>query len=347
MSEDVLFTTQGHLGIITLNRPHALNALTLDMIFSLQQQLSLWKDDLSIHAVVLTAAPGNAFCAGGDVRWLYKMGKEQPADQMSFFWHEYRLNQFIYQFGKPYIALMDGITMGGGVGISLHGSHPIASDRFIFAMPETNIGFFPDIGASYLLHRCPGFLGTFLALTGNRLGPNDAKKAGLVKYLVNAPAIHDLIPALMAYDLSVNAHQQVDHCMQQFSCDYFAEQESAINPLIDKYFSGSSIEVIEQVLSNADSPWAMTIVKNLRRKSPLSLKVTLEQMHKTKNLSLAECLIIDYDLVQHFVQGHDFYEGVRALLIDKDQNPQWNPARLDLVSEAMVNRYFESTEPRP
>lgn len=172
MTEEVLFSQEGQLGFITLNRPKALNALTLTMIMALQKQLSIWKEDYSIKAVVVQAVPGNAFCAGGDIRWLYNAGRSKDSEQMQFFWHEYRLNHFIHHFGKPYISLLDGITMGGGVGISLHGSHPVASERFVFAMPETGIGFFPDIGASYLLNRCPGFLGVYLGLTGNKLGPS-------------------------------------------------------------------------------------------------------------------------------------------------------------------------------
>ena len=171
MTDDIVFERKQQIGLITLKRPQALNALTLPMIKALQQQLLQWEGDKSIHAVVIQADVGKAFCAGGDVRWLYESGLAKNPEQMQFFWHEYRLNHTIHQFKKPYIALMNGITMGGGVGISLHGSHPVATENFVFAMPETGIGFFPDIGASYLLARCPGQTGIYLGLTGNNLGP--------------------------------------------------------------------------------------------------------------------------------------------------------------------------------
>lgn len=341
MSNEVLFEQKGQLGLITLNRPNALNALTLPMIQAMQQQLQKWKTDNSIKAVVVVAAPGKAFCAGGDVRWLYDAGKQGDAQQMQFFWHEYRLNHFINSFGKPYISLIDGMVMGGGVGISLHGSHPIASERFVFAMPETTIGFFPDIGASYLLNRCPGSLGIYLALTGNRLKAQDAKKTGLVKYLLASESMPKLLEALIAADLSSDAGAQVDACIEQFERAHDASEASALNPMIDTCFAQASVELIYQTLEKMDNQWAITNVDTLKKKAPLSLKITLAQMHKTKTLSLADCLKMDYDLVSHFMQGSDFYEGVRALLVDKDHNPQWQPADLDLVTEKMVISYFE------
>ena len=341
MSDEVLFKQKGQLGIITLNRPSALNALTLSMIQAMQKQLQQWKQDNSILAVVVVAAPGKAFCAGGDVRWLYNAGKHGDSQQMQFFEHEYRLNHFIHSFGKPYISLIDGMAMGGGVGISLHGSHPIASERFVFAMPETAIGFFPDIGASYLLNRCPDSLGIYLALTGNRLASQDAKCAGLVKYIVASESMPKLLEALIAADLSSDAVAQVNACIEQFAKPHDASEVSQLNPLIDICFTQASVELIYQALEKLDNQWASSIAESLKKKSPLSLKITLAQMHKTKAFSLAECLKMDYDLVGHFMQGSDFYEGVRALLVDKDQNPQWNPSALDLVTEKMVISYFE------
>ncbi|CAM2784284.1 enoyl-CoA hydratase [Legionella steigerwaltii] len=345
MTDEVLFEQEGSLGVITLNRPRALNALTLNMILNMQRQLSLWKEDESIHAVVVRAVPGNAFCAGGDIRSLYLAGQVNDAEQMQFFWHEYRLNHFIHHFGKPYISLIDGIVMGGGVGISMHGSHPIASERFVFAMPETSIGFFPDIGASYLLARCPGYLGIYLGLTGNRLGSHDAVKTGLVKKIVASeqmPAVYD---ALMNEDLSTDAFEQVNQCLQRFTFVPSTEEISQIKPLIDVCFAHPTIEMIRDSLQSAGTVWAEAVDNTLAQKSPLSLKVTLAQLQKAKGLSLAQCLQMDYDMVSHFMHGHDFYEGVRALLIDKDKNPQWHPARLDLVSEQMVQKYFERSHP--
>jgi len=342
MTDEVLFTQEGHLGLITLNRASALNALTLPMILAIQQQLEAWKTDATVYAVVLCATSGAAFCAGGDVRWLYEAGKTQNPEQMNFFWHEYRMNHFIHHFGKPYIALMDGMTMGGGVGVSMHGSHPVASERFVFAMPETGIGFFPDIGASYLLNRCPDSLGIYLGLTGNRLDAEQALHAGLVKEIVHSEKIPSLIQALSEEDLSDNAHARVTACLKQFAEQPVAQQEK--QTVIHQCFSKPTIEEISSSLKSSEDPQALGLDKILSKKSPLSLKVTLAQLQKTKGLTLAQCLKIDYDLVGHFMRGSDFYEGVRALLIDKDKNPQWQPARLESVTEQMVVDTFERSQ---
>ncbi|MFI4963150.1 MAG: enoyl-CoA hydratase/isomerase family protein [Legionellales bacterium] len=343
MFEEVLFEQKGQLGVITLNRPSALNALTLPMILEMQKQLLLWKEDDAIHAVVLIAAPGKAFCAGGDVRWLYNAGKAHDPQQMQFFWHEYRLNHFIHHLGKPYISLIDGMSMGGGVGVSLHGSHPVASERFVFAMPETTIGFFPDIGASYLLHRCPGSLGIYLALTGQRLGAEEAKKAGLVKYLVASESLPDLFEDLISADLSEQASLRVDRCIERHQSPSKSEALKPFNPLIDVCFSEPTVEGILDALNSSDESWGLEVGNDLLKKSPLSLKVTLAQLQKTKSQYLAECLKTDYKLARHFMQGSDFYEGVRALLVDRDQNPQWQPFSLVLVSESRVQGYFEGS----
>lgn len=338
MTDEVFFTQEGALGVITLNRPNALNALTLTMILAMQRQLSLWRNDESIHAVVVRAVPGNAFCAGGDIRSLYFSGPESDVEQMQFFWHEYRLNHFIHHFSKPYISLIDGIVMGGGVGISMHGSHPIASERLVFAMPETGIGFFPDIGASYLLTRCLGSLGIYLGLTGNRLDAQGALGAGLVKGVVASEHMPALFDALMNADLSEDAFDRVDRCLQNFAM-VSSEEETSLS-LINLCFAHPTVEMIRHSLQSNEGEWAARIDATLAQKSPLSLKVTLAQLQKAKGLALAQCLQMDYDIVRHFMHGHDFYEGVRALLIDKDKNPRWNPACLELVAENLVQSYF-------
>lgn len=338
--EEVLFTQEGQLGLITLNRPSALNALSLAMILALQKQLGLWKEDPSIKAVVIKATPGTAFCAGGDVRWLYNSGKRQDPDQLQFFWHEYQLNYFIHHLGKPYIALMDGMTMGGGVGISLHGSHPVASERFSFAMPETSIGFFPDIGASHLLSNCSGYSGIYLGLTGQRIGADEALKLGLVKYKVASEAMDLLLKTLMETDLSHNVNHKVSQCIDQFTVKQVKES-GQLSSLIEPCFGFDTVELISNALKEQDDPWAIGVAALLDQKSPLSLKVTLAQLQKAEGLNLGQCLKMDYDLVQHFMQDKDFYEGVRALLIDKDKKPVWNPRSLKEVTQEKVANYFE------
>lgn len=345
MSEDILFTREKHIGLITLQRTQALNALTLPMILALQQQLQAWEDDKDIHAVIVQAAQGKAFCAGGDVRWLYEAGKRHDPKQMQFFWHEYRLNHFIHQFKKPYIALMNGITMGGGVGISLHGSHPLATEHFVFAMPETSIGFFPDIGASRLLARCPGQFGVYLGLTGNRLGPIDALELGLVKYHASAAKLEDILASLIQADLKEEAHARVDECLKQFNSYSENNTLSTLQGMVNAAFQHSSIEAVFEHLSKSEDAWHQETLLNLQQKAPLSLKITLAQIEKARSMTLAECLKMDYCLVNHFMHDHDFYEGVRALLVDKDKSPRWQPASLAEVTKARVADYFECGQP--
>ena len=344
MAEDIFFTREQHIGLITLNRVDALNALTLPMIIALQQQLQTWQHDSHVHAVVIQAAAGKAFCAGGDVRSLYD-NRRTNSQQMQFFWHEYRLNHFIHHFNKPYIALMDGVTMGGGVGISLHGSHPVASERFLFAMPETGIGFFPDIGASYLLSRCPGQFGVYLGLTGNRLGAGEAKALGLVKHLIPADKFQSALDNLIAADLSIDAYAQVDACLQHLAILEQPARLLSLQSVINDCFNYPDIESILETLAQGDDDWHRDTLTTLEKKSPLSLKITLAQLQKAKTMSMADCIKMDYCLVGHFMRDHDFYEGVRALLVDKDKSPRWQPASLSLVTSAKIADYFECGQP--
>ncbi|MDP3562259.1 MAG: enoyl-CoA hydratase/isomerase family protein [Legionellaceae bacterium] len=340
MTTDLIFSCEKHIGIITLNRAQALNALTLPMILAMQHQLDAWAHDDHIHAVVVRAIEGKAFCAGGDVRWLYDAGITENPEQLQFFQQEYRLNQLIHDYPKPYIALMDGVTMGGGVGISLHGSHSVASERFVFAMPETTIGFFPDIGASYLLARCPDHVGVYLGLTGNRINAQEAWELGLVKHVITSTDFSDVLHVLIAADLSADASSRVTHCLRSFSSPELSSSISKVRKDIDQCFQYSEIESIIAKLRQLDSDWSRDIEANFHQKSPLSLKITLLQLQKAYKLSLEQCLKMDYRLVQHFMKGHDFYEGVRALLVDKDKSPKWQPQSLARVTEAMVVGYF-------
>ena len=341
MSVDVTFGQKKNLGLITLARPNALNALTLAMIKTIQQQLIAWQLDDAIHAVVIQGEGEKAFCAGGDVRWLYEKGRHHDAELMQFFWHEYRLNHFIHHYPKPYIALLNGMTMGGGVGVSLHGSHPIASERFKFAMPETTIGFFPDIGSSHLLSRCPGELGTYLGLTGHRLDAEDAYFCKLIKTIVPSERFLELLLTLTETNLAHEPFKKVDECVAAFAIPTAAAPIQAHLNLINTCFSEATINGILASLEKCGTEWANTVRAELLNRSPLSLKVTLEQLRRAKNLSMVECIKMDYDLVLHFMTDSDFYEGVRALLIDKDKSPKWQPHTLDEVSHAKVIDYFE------
>lgn len=338
MTEDVLFTRENHIGLVTLNRVSALNALNFPMILAMQHQLSIWQDDHTIHAVVVRAAGGRAFCAGGDVRAIYHMGRDHHAQKMEFFGHEYRLNQFIHDFPKPYIALMDGITMGGGVGISLHGSHPVASERFVFAMPETGIGFYPDIGASHLLSQSPGQFGIYLGLTGNRLNGIDAQALGLVKHVIPSEKFSDVLVSLVDADLSDDASCRVSQLLDRHTIPASSAEIDAIAPWVNACFQHMDMESIFTDLKHMHRETHDVLMK----KSPLSLRVTLAQLQKAKSMMMAECLQMDYGLTDHFMHGHDFFEGVRALLVDKDNMPRWEPMALSDVTEAMVSAYFEA-----
>lgn len=341
MSENIIFTQEKQIGLVTLNRPEALNALTLDMITAFYKQLQDWEHDDSIKAIVVCAAQNSkAFCAGGDVRWLYEMGLQKNPLQLDFFVNEYKLNQYIDEYSKPYICLMDGITMGGGVGISLHGSYSIASENFSFAMPETGIGFFPDIGASFLLANCNDNFGVYLGLTGNRLNARDSLDLGLINFIIASKDFSHLLSLLLEVDLSFDTDSRIRHCLSRFSVP---EIDSTIEPIRDNVntcFSARSIEEIIKKLSLVNDDWHIKTKNNLLAKSPLSLKITLQQILFAKDRKLEDCLITDLHLVRHFMQDKDFYEGVRALLIDKDKNPKWSPSSLNEVTESMVDRYF-------
>jgi enoyl-CoA hydratase len=341
MTQDILFTCEKHIGVVTLNRPNALNALTLPMLVALQNQLSHWDNDPAIHAIVIKAVEGRAFCAGGDVRFIYQLGSQAYAKSMDFFAVEYRLNHFIHSLKKPYIALMDGITMGGGVGISLHGSHPVATERFRFAMPETSIGFFPDIGASYLLSRCLGHFGMYLGLTGSQLDAADAKALDLVKYVIASEQLSAVMHGLIETDLSTDAHQCVSDLLQPFAQTTQPKCVNAIENKVDAHFGAATMEALMSSLLEDKNDWQQQNYHLLAQKAPLSLKITLEQLQRARSLTLAECLQMDYGLTSHFMRDVDFYEGVRALLIDKDNTPHWRPDTLAHVSVEMMTKYFE------
>ncbi len=337
---DVLFSVANQVGLITLNRPHAFNALNLSMIQAIYQQLLAWQRDDDVHLVVIQSVECKAFCAGGDVRWLYETGRTDLTLALSFFEQEYRLNQLIHDYPKPYIALMDGMTMGGGVGISLHGSHAIATEKFVFSMPETAIGFFPDIGASYLLKHCPDETGIYLGLTGQRLNAEESLELGLVKQVIHSSDIPLILEALIKADLGENTFEKVTNALAGWVKPVLNSSIQMHRPLIKQCFQHRSISDIMAALKNTGEDWGDETYHSLTKRSPLSLCVTLRQLRMVNESSLKECLSIDGMLVKHFMQGHDFYEGVRALLIDKDQKPDWQPKCLDDISYQLVDAYF-------
>lgn len=337
---DILFTEVGQLGVVTLNRPQALNALSHEMAIALNEQLIEWEDDEEINAILIQAEGEKAFCAGGDIRKIYEAKSDPKLTIKQFFWDEYRLNSYIHHYKKPYIAFLDGITMGGGVGISIHGSCRIATEKFSFAMPETGIGFFPDIGGSYLLSHCPGETGVYLGLTGARIKVADALYLGLVNHFVPSDNKTELFNALTSTSFTNVPKDALTDILKDYATTPEPAPLSLIRSLIDECFAFDHIEEIIDALQKHNDEWCINTAKILLSKSPTSLKVTLEQLRKAKNKGFNQCMQMEYRLTNRFLKGHDFYEGVRAVIVDKDQKPQWKPANLSDVTQKDVEQYF-------
>lgn len=346
-SMDALCEVRGPLGLITLNRPKALNALTLGMIRVIDPVLKSWAVDPAVKAVVIRGAGDRAFCAGGDVRAVYddglawKRGEGDGAVTRDFFREEYRLNRRIKRFPKPYIAILDGITMGGGVGLSVHGSHRVTTEKTLFAMPETGIGLFPDVGASFALSRMPGELGTYLALTGARLHAADLTYLGVGTGHVPSAAVGTLVEELAAADWAVDDPGKL-------ADDITARHEVAVGEptlpghreAIDRCFARPTVEEVLEALVKEGTEWADQTAKTLATLSPTSLKVALAEMRRGALLDFDDCLRMEYRLSQACMRGTEFYEGIRAVLVDKDRNPRWRPAELSAVSDADVAAHF-------
>jgi enoyl-CoA hydratase/carnithine racemase len=345
LESEILFEIRDGLGLITLNRPKALNALTHGMILELKKTIPGWEKDPSIKAVVLRGAGDRAFCAGGDITDLYRESRENPSGTLrrDFFYDEYIVNRRIYRYAKPWISFIDGIDMGGGVGLSVHGSHSVATERFMFAMPETTIGLFPDVGGGYFLSRLPGALGVFLALTSHRLRAADALWAGIVDAHVPSGKLGELQAALAAADLAgPDANRKVDAIIGHFTADAGAPSLPTLMRDIDRCFSAGSVGEIRDKLKKQPGDWAAKQLAALMKLSPLSMAITLEQLRRCATRSFEDAMTLEYRMAQHAMRpDHDFFEGVRALLIDKDQKPQWNPPTIDGVTRQMVEAHFQ------
>jgi enoyl-CoA hydratase/carnithine racemase len=336
---EIICETQGAAGLVTLNRPQALNALTLDMVRALRRALDAWADDPRVTRVVVTGAGERAFCAGGDIRRLYDLGRAGRRDEALEFWREeYALNLRIKRYPKPYVALIDGIAMGGGVGVSLHGSHRVAGDRYVFAMPEVGIGFFPDVGATYALPRLPGRMGLYLALTGERARAADALAFGLATHAVPSAALAEARAALIdgaPVDAALGlAAREPDGAVLR------GQRET-----IDACFAAESVAAVLARLDAAGSDFAVKTAATIRAKSPTSLRIAFEQMRRGGALDFEEAMRTEFRIVSRVVEGHDFYEGVRAAILDKDNAPRWRPPTLAEVTDAEVERHFAPLGP--
>lgn len=338
MSEpDIICEKRGAAGCVLLNRPKALNALTHAMIEGLAGALDAWEHDASIERVIVSGEGERAFCAGGDIRLIHDLGKAGNHETQLRFWREeYILNRRIARYPRPYIALIDGFVMGGGAGVSIHGSHRIAGDRLAFAMPEVSIGLFPDVGATYFLPRLPGHTGAWLALTGARIGPGDACELGLATHYVGSHRISDLARAL-------EARGDTDAIIGSFAGSPPAAKYTAERGVIDACFGASDVAGVFDALERASaqgSDFAGATLASLAAKSPTSVAIGLRQMQAGAGLDIEAALALEYRIVSRVCRGHDFYEGVRAAIIDKDNRPVWKPARREDLTQAMIDAYF-------
>ena len=337
MTNDIRFERRGAIGLVTLDRPMALNALTLPMIRAYDPQLAAWTADPGVAAVAMRGAGDRAFCAGGDIRAIWEAGRASDAPvHRDFFREEYRLNRRIHRLAKPHLALLDGITMGGGVGLSVHGSHRVATERTVFAMPETGIGLFPDVGGSYFLPRCPGEIGMYLALTGHRLKAADLIHAGIATHFVPSGRLNDLVSTLSA----IQSRSGVDDVLARFAEPAGDAPLASHRAAIDRCFAAPSVEAILDGLAAEGSDWARATGAGLLKVSPTSLRVTYRQIRLGRDLDFEACMVMEYRMIQRFMAGHDFFEGVRAAIIDKDQTPRWQPDNLEAVGAADVDAYF-------
>jgi len=334
-------TVAGRVGMITLNRPKALNALDQPMCLAIDAALKVWAKDDGVATVLIRGAGDRAFCSGGDVRTVredgiaWKRGESEGRIVTDFFRDEYRMNRRIQTFPKPYLALIDGITMGGGVGLSVHGGYRIATERTLIAMPETGIGLFPDVGTSYVLPRLPGEIGTYLALTGARVKTADALALGLATHVVPHEYIADLTAALIT-----NSERSVDDLVADYSIDSGTPELLTHRAVIDACFGFDRAEDILSALDEDGGPFAAEAAATIRAMSPTSVKLSLKEMRRGRTLDFDSCLRMEYRLGQSVLAGHDFYEGVRAQLVDKDRNPKWYPASLDAVDDSAIDSLF-------
>lgn len=330
----------GSVGAIRLNRPKALNSLDLGMVRQMAALLEVYAGDETVQTVIVSGEGERAFCAGGDIRAMHDSGKGDGVEAQTFWREEFRMDHFIAHYHKPYVAFMDGIVMGGGAGISVHGSHRVVTERTRLAMPETGIGYFPDVGASWFLPRMPGMTGFWMGLTGNEIGAADALYARLADYCVPSATLPLVAEALAALPPGAAA-DEAGAVIERFSTTPPGGFLAAHRAVIDRVFALPTVEEILAALSLEDSDFARETLAVLGKRSPKSLKLTLKLLQAGKESgSLAECLEREFAAGTGMLGNADFYEGVRAAVIDKDRNPKWSPATVEAVNDADLAPFF-------
>ena len=340
---EVLIHREGGVGRIVLNRGNALHALNLPMCETILSTLADWALDESLHLVLVTHAEGTrGFCAGGDIRMLAESGAADAVEARNFFATEYKMNAAIKAFPKPYLAIMDGVTMGGGVGLSVHGSHRIATERTLFAMPETGIGLFPDVGGGWFLPRLRGELGTWLALTGARLKGADVAAARVATHYLPSELVPNLVGQIASADFSNGAAEMLGEILSMLTHAAPAGSFEGQMDTINACFQHNSAEAIVDSLKAEGGDWALKQVQTIAEKSPETVKVALRQLREGAELeSFEDNMRMEYRIGWRKVCSPDFLEGVRAVIIEKDNSPLWSPSRLEDVSDADIAKYFE------
>jgi enoyl-CoA hydratase len=332
---DVLIGVEGGVGRIRLNRPKAIHALTTQMCEVMSEALLRWRTDSNVEVVLIDHGEGRGFCAGGDVVMLARSGSEDAADARRFFFAEYRLNHLLFTYPKPTVAIMDGITMGGGVGISLPCDYRVATENTRLAMPETGIGLFPDVGGGWYLSRLPGRVGQFMALTGARLDGAECFYLHLANHYVEQAALPDLVERIM------KAPGRVQGALGAAAAKAPEAKLEQNMGAIARLFAPDRLEEVLAALEAEESDWAATELETLKRKSPLSCKVSLRLLAEgADRASFADEMRAEYALAGRVVRTHDFREGVRAVLIDKDNAPVWDPATPEDVTDEMLDVLF-------
>lgn len=330
---DLLISREGACGLITLNRPRQKNALTTAMRARIAEVLPAWVRDPGLYAVIVASAAGEVFCAGGDLRELVRWGGSAMAEAKASLAAEYALNWRLDCFTKPTVSLINGLVVGSGVGISLYGTHRVAGENYRFAMPETGVGLFPDDGVAHAFARMPDHIGMYLALTGRAIGAADAYHLGLVTHCIPAGEF-------AAIRAAIADAEPVDPVLDSRHQPPGPGALAAQAPDVARCFAADTVEEIIARLEREAGDWGRAAAEDLRRRSPTSLKITHRHLRRAQHMDLRGVLVEDYRMAQHCLAGPDLSEGVRALLIDKDQAPAWQPARLEEVTEAMVAAYF-------
>lgn len=356
MSAYITGTINNHIGFITLDRAKALNALSLDMVRALTVLLRDWQHNEDVLAVVIRSSAQRAFCAGGDIRFFHEVGSAGPRGGSAlledFFTEEYALNHLIHHYGKPYIALMDGIVMGGGMGISQGSADTqlrIVTDKTAMAMPEVHIGLFPDVGGGYFLSRTPGRLGAWLGLTGQTIGAADALYAGLADLYLPSSTLPELL--VMLENGPAGSGVEICENIRRFAAPYRVQADPAQSMLarhrneIDHHFSHDSVAAIAASLEADPGEFAAKSLSAMQRGSPLLLCVTLEQLRRGATMSVADCLRMERTMIRRSFEGTDVLEGIRARVIEKDNAPLWSPAALENVRTEHVHAYFADAWP--